>query len=316
MGMQEEHVRLKPARLTPGDFAKLGRERKQPDDLKRESVSAWKDSWQRLRRNGFAMASLVVLCLLVVMAVVGPLISPHDFKTNHLDATNQSPSADYWFGTDDLGRDMFARTWAGAQISLIVGVSAALVDLLIGVVIGGIMGYFGGWVDKALNKFCEILYAIPYLLVVILLLVVMEPSIWTIIVALSVTGWINMAWIVRGQMMQLKNQEFVLASRSIGASAWRILFRHLIPNSMGPIIVTLTLTVPSAIFSEAFLSFLGLGVQSPAASWGTMIDDALAGWMLYPWRMFFPAFLISLTMLAFNVFGDGLRDALDPKMKK
>lgn len=167
-----------------------------------------------------------------------------------------------------------------------------------------------------MNKFAEILYSIPYLLVTILLLVVFEPSLGTIILALTITGWINMSWIVRGEIMQLKSREFVLASRSMGASAPRLLFRHLIPNAMGPIIVTLTLSVPSAIFAEAFLSFLGLGVQAPVASWGSMINDALSGWMYYPWRMLFPALFISLTMLAFNIFGDGLRDALDPKLKK
>jgi len=305
----------KPA-LTKEDFVKLDPQSRQSETIPRESLSAWRDAWERLKTNKLAMAGLIVMILLIIMAIIGPMISPHDYKTNNLDATNMPPSADHWFGTDDLGRDMFARTWMGAQISLTVGVVAALIDLVIGVIYGGIMGFFGGRLDETMNKFAEILYSIPYLLIVILLLVVMEPSMWTIIVALSVTGWINMSWIVRGQIMQLKNQEYVLASRSIGAGAWRILFRHLIPNSMGPIIVTLTLTVPSAIFAEAFLSFLGLGVQSPAASWGTMINDALQGWTIYPWKMFFPAVLISLTMLAFNVFGDGLRDALDPKMKK
>jgi oligopeptide transport system permease protein len=178
------------------------------------------------------------------------------------------------------------------------------------------MGYFGGRVDEFMNKFAEILYSIPYLLVTILLLVVFEPSLGTIILALTITGWINMSWIVRGEIMQLKSREYVLASRSMGAGTARLLFRHLIPNAMGPIIVTLTLSVPSAIFAEAFLSFLGLGVQAPVASWGSMINDALSGWMYYPWRMLFPALFISLTMLAFNIFGDGLRDALDPKLKK
>jgi oligopeptide transport system permease protein len=178
------------------------------------------------------------------------------------------------------------------------------------------MGFFGGRIDTVMNKFSEILYSIPYLLVVIMLLVVFEPSLWTIILALTITGWINMSWIVRGEIMQLKNREFILASRSMGADWKRLLFKHLLPNAMGPIIVTVTLSVPSAIFSEAFLSFLGLGVQAPVASLGSMINDSLTGWMYYPWRMIFPALVISLTMLSFNIFGDGLRDALDPKLKK
>lgn len=281
-----------------------------------ESVPMWRDVLRRLVSNKLAMAGVVFLVLLAVMAIIGPIISPHDYFTNNLDRTNEPPSSEYWFGTDSLGRDLFSRIWMGARISLIVGLAAAVIDLVVGVIYGGIMGFVGGRTDEVMNKASEILYSIPYLLVVILLLVVLEPSMWTIILALSVTGWINMSWIVRGQILQLKNQEYVLAARSMGASGSRILFKHLIPNTLGPIIVTLTLTVPSAIFSEAFLSFLGLGVQSPAASWGTMINDALASWTLYPWQMLFPALLISLTMLAFNVFGDGLRDAFDPKLRK
>ncbi|GGA20757.1 ABC transporter permease [Paenibacillus physcomitrellae] len=302
--------------LTPDDFRKLDTSEKNAEIIQRESVSAWKDAWRRLIENKVAMGALILLALIVIMAIVGPWISKFNYYTNDLLATNQKPSAEHWFGTDDLGRDMFVRTWMGARISLIVGLVAALIDLLIGVIYGGIMGYFGGRVDEIMNKFSEILYAIPYLLVTILLLVVFEPSLGTIILALTITGWINMSWIVRGEIMQLKNREFVLASRSMGAGSGRLLFRHLLPNAVGPIIVTLTLSVPNAIFSEAFLSFLGLGVQAPVASLGSMVNDALTGWMYYPWRMLFPAILISVTMLAFNIFGDGLRDALDPKLKK
>ncbi|MFC7681544.1 ABC transporter permease [Paenibacillus sp. GCM10028914] len=302
--------------LTPEDFQKIGVDEKQSEVIQRESLSAWRDSWERLRKNKLAMSGLVILILIVIMAIIGPMISKYDYETNDLMNTNMPPSAEHWFGTDDLGRDVFVRTWMGARISLIVGLAAAVIDLMIGVIYGGIMGYFGGRVDEFMNKFAEILYSIPYLLVTILLLVVFEPSLGTIILALTITGWINMSWIVRGEIMQLKNREFVLASRSMGAGAPRLLFRHLIPNALGPIIVTLTLSVPNAIFAESFLSFLGLGVQAPVASWGSMINDALSGWMYYPWRMLFPALFISLTMLAFNIFGDGLRDALDPKLKK
>jgi ABC-type dipeptide/oligopeptide/nickel transport systems, permease components len=307
---------MKEELLQPSDFVKLSHDEKQGETVVRESISAWKDAWFRLKTNRMAMISLWILALIVLVTIFGQLIAPHDFSTQDLSATNKAPSSDHWFGTDSLGRDMFARTWMGSGISLQVGIYAALVDLVVGVIMGGIMGYFGGKVDEILNRFCEILYSIPSLLVVILLIVVMEPSMFTIIVALSITGWINMAWIVRGQIMQLKNQEYVLAARSLGAGTTRILFKHLIPNAMGPIIVTITMTVPNAIFAEAFLSFLGLGVQSPAASLGTLINDAIKAMTVYPWRMLFPATLISLTMLCFNIFGDGLRDALDPKMKK
>ncbi|MHA0855835.1 ABC transporter permease [Paenibacillus sp. CMAA1364] len=302
--------------LTPDDFRKIGTDEKQSEVIQRESLSAWKDAWRRLCQNKLAMTSLIILLLIIVASIFGPLISQFDYKTNNLSLTNQAPSSLHWFGTDELGRDMFVRTWMGARISLIVGLAAAMIDLILGVIYGGTMGYFGGRVDEIMNKFSEILYSIPYLLVTILLLVVLEPSLSTIIIALTITGWINMSWIVRGEMIQLKNREFVLASRSMGAGSGRLIFRHLLPNAVGPIIVTLTLSVPSAIFSEAFLSFLGLGVQAPVASLGSMINDALTGWQYYPWRMLFPAILISLIMLCFNIFGDGLRDALDPKLKK
>ncbi|MFD1957897.1 ABC transporter permease [Paenibacillus thailandensis] len=300
----------------PSDFAKLSDKEKQPEVIVRESISAWKDAWFRLRSNKMAMVSLGILFVIVLMAIFGQMMTPYDYRTNDLQNTNLAPNGDHWFGTDGLGRDMFERTWMGAGISLQVGIYAALVDLVLGVIIGGIMGYYGGRIDEVLNRICEILYSIPNLLIVILLTVVFQPSMGTIILALSITGWINMAWIVRGQIMQLKNQEYVLASRSLGAGTGRILFRHLVPNAIGPIVVTITMTVPNAIFAEAFLSFLGLGVQSPAASLGTLINDALKSMTVYPWRMWIPAVVISLTMLCFNIFGDGLRDALDPKMKK
>ncbi|OAB43155.1 ABC transporter permease [Paenibacillus antarcticus] len=302
--------------LTSEDFRKIGTDEKNSEVIQRESLSAWRDAWQRLRENKIAMTALIILALIIIASIFGPLISDFNHFTNDLVNTNQPPSSIHWFGTDELGRDMFVRTWMGARISLTVGLAAALIDLIIGVIYGGTMGFFGGRVDEIMNKFSEILYSIPYLLVTILLLVVLEPSLGTIILALTITGWINMSWIVRGEMIQLKNREFVLASRSMGAGNARLIFRHLLPNAVGPIIVTLTLSVPSAIFSEAFLSFLGLGVQAPVASLGSMISDALTGWMYYPWRMLFPAILISLIMLCFNIFGDGLRDALDPKLKK
>lgn len=314
--MASDNNLLKNMNLKPEDFQKVGIDEKEAEVIQRESLSAWKDSWQRLRQNKMAMTALGILGLIVLAAIFAPFFSKYNYYSNDLMSTNKPPSSEHWFGTDDLGRDIFVRTWYGARISLIVGLAAATIDLFIGVIYGGIMGYFGGRVDNIMNKFSEILYSIPYLLVVILLLVVLEPSLGTIILALTITGWITMSWIVRGEIMQLKNREFVLASRSMGAGSARLLFKHLLPNAVGPIIVTITLSVPNAIFAEAFLSFLGLGVQAPIASLGSMINDSLTGWLYYPWRFLFPAILISLTMLSFNIFGDGLRDALDPKLKK
>lgn len=300
----------------PDDFEVNNLSMSTGPEMQRESISAWRDAWQRLKSNKMAMMWLVVLLIIVIMSLIGPLLTPYDFRTNDLLGTNKPPSSEHWFGTDDLGRDMFERTWMGASISLRVGLFAALIDLFIGVIYGGIMGYFGGRIDEIMNRAAEILYSIPSLLIIILLVVVMDPSLFTIVLALGITGWVNMAWIVRGQIMQLKNQDYVFASRALGAGSTRIIFRHLIPNTLGPILVTVMLTVPTAIFAEAFLSFLGLGVQSPAASWGTMIADARSSMTVFPWRIFFPALFISLTMLAFNLFGDGLRDAFDPKLRK
>jgi oligopeptide transport system permease protein len=280
------------------------------------AASYWQDAWHRLQQNKLAMFGLITLSLLILAAIVGPFISHYTYYETQLALKNEAPSATFWFGTDELGRDLFTRCWWGARISLFVGITASLVDLIIGVLYGAISGLLGGRAEEWMMRVADILYAIPYLLVVILLMVIIGPGIATIIIALTITGWINMARIVRSQILQIKQQDYVKAAFALGASRRRILLRHLIPNAMGPIIVTLTLTIPSAIFAEAFLSFLGLGVQAPIASWGTMANDGLPALRYYPWRLFFPAAFISLTMLSFNLLGDGLRDAFDPRLRK
>lgn len=279
------------------------------------TTSYWQDAWNRLKANKLAMTGLIFLILLVFAAAVGPFISNYTYYETHLQLKNLPPSSTFWFGTDELGRDLFTRIWWGARISLFVGISASLIDLVIGVCYGSIAGLFGGKVDEAMMRIADILYSIPSLLVVILLIVVIGSGLGTIILALTLTGWIGMARIVRGQMLQLKQLDFIKAANALGASRLRILLRHLIPNAMGPIVVTLTLTIPIAIFTEAFLSFLGLGVQAPIASWGTMANDGLSALRYYPWRIFFPAGFISITMLSFNLLGDGLRDAFDPRLR-
>lgn len=286
------------------------------EKISRPSLSFWKDVSMRFRKNQLAVFGMVLAFILVFMAIFGPYMAGFDYSTTDLTNANKPPSGTHWFGTDDLGRDVFTRVWYGARISLFIGLSAALIDLFIGILWGGITGYRGGRTDEIMMRIADILWAVPYLLLVILLMVVMEPGLKTMIIAMSITGWINMARIVRGQTLQLKNQEFVLASRTLGASVSRIMAKHLIPNTMGPILVTMTLTVPSAIFTEAFLSYLGLGVPAPLASWGTMASEGLAAIVYFPWRLFFPATFICLTIFAFNVIGDGLRDALDPRLRK
>ncbi|PAE25178.1 MULTISPECIES: ABC transporter permease [Bacillaceae] len=302
--------------ISKDKFKLVGTQLGEAEKISKPSLSFWKDVFIRFRKNKLALFGLVLLGLLIFMAIFGPYMTPYDYASNDLSNKNQSPSSEHWFGTDDLGRDMFARTWEGARISIFIGVAAAVIDLIIGVLWGGIAGYKGGRTDEGMMRFADILYGVPYLLLVILLMVVLGQGLSTMIIAMSITGWINMSRIVRGQVLSLKNQEYVLAAKTLGANTSRIMGKHLIPNSMGPILVTMTLTVPSAIFTEAFLSFIGLGLTPPIASWGTMANDGLSAMRYYPWRLFFPAVFICLTIFAFNVVGDGLRDALDPRMRK
>jgi len=282
----------------------------------RPATTYWQDAWRRLKQNRLAMTGLAVIVFIALMAAVGPFFSPYSYSDQVLADANQPPSAQHWFGTDNLGRDLFTRVLYGARISLSIGIVASLINLTIGVVYGGISGYFGGRVDSVMMRLVDILYGIPLLLFVILLMVVLKPGLINIFIALGLVYWLGMARIVRGQVLAIKEQEYVLAARLAGAGSRRIILRHLVPNSMGPIIVTLTLSIPEAIFTEAFLSFIGLGVSAPMASWGVLASESLTGLRSYPFQLLYPALAISITMLAFNFLGDGLRDALDPRMRK
>lgn len=262
-----------------------------------------------------AIIGIIILIIVILMAIFVPMLSQYK-SSDQLGVYNAPPSAQFWFGTDDLGRDIFVRIWEGARISLFIGIAAAIIDLIIGVIWGSISGLAGGRVDNIMMRIADVLTAVPYLLVVIVLLVVMQPGLFPMIIALSITGWINMARIVRGEVLSIKNQEYVLAARTLGASTGHLIIKHLVPNALGAILVTMTLTIPSAIFTESFLSYLGLGVPAPTASWGTMASDGNKAIANAPWRLIFPAVFISLTIFAFNAVGDGLRDALDPKLRK
>ncbi len=260
--------------------------------------------------------AILTLSTLFFMAIIGPFLTPYSYSDIQLNLKNTPPGIHFWFGSDELGRDMFTRVWWGARISLFIGITAASIDMMIGVLWGSIAAYAGGKIEEVMMRICDILHAIPYLLVVILLAVIRGTGIVTILLAMTITGWINMARICRSQILQLKQNDYITAARALGASNSRILFRHLIPNAMGPIIAAMTLTIPTAIFTEAFLSFLGLGIQMPAASWGVMLNDGVSAMRYYPWRLFFPALMITLTMLSFNLLGNALRDALDPRLKR
>lgn len=302
--------------LRPADFAQVSTDEKQADAITRPPIGYWEDVWIRFRKNRLALIGLAVLAVMSFAAIVGPLVAPWDYREIDYGHTNESMTSRHWLGTDYLGRDMFVRLWFGTRISVVIGVVAALLDLIIGVTYGGISGYFGGTTDDVMMRIVDILYGVPYLLVVILLLVVMKPGLTSIIVAMTITGWTGMARLVRGQILQLKEMEYVLAARSIGASPRRIIARHLIPNTMGVVLVSLTMTIPGAIFAEAFLSFIGLGVPMPLASLGTLANEGYQVLLIYPHNLFVPALTISLLILSFNFVGDGLRDALDPKLRQ
>ncbi len=307
-----------------------------------KSTSLWKDAWRRLLKNKLAFFGLVVVALMVVAVSIGPTIveMTTGFTYDYIDknlTTSQPPSLIHPMGTDDNGHDIFARVLMGGRISLTVGVISTLVSLIIGVSYGAIAGYFGGGIDNLMMRIVDVLYAIPYILIVIVLLSVFGggntpawinaivdvfgggqgmSQIVLLFIALGAVSWLTMARVVRGQILSLKNQEFVMAARATGVSTFGIIFKHLIPNTLGPVIVYATLTIPSVMLSEAFLSFLGIGVQAPYASWGSLAHDGIGNIAIFPWQLIFPGVTMALTLFSLNFLGDGLRDALDPQTRK
>jgi len=284
----------------------------------RPAITYWRDAWRRLKQNRAAMVGLALIIVLFLAATIGPLCSPYSYSDQNLtpQGINQPPSWQHWFGTDNLGRDLFVRVLFGARISLSVGIFASLIIMVIGVLYGGIAGYLGGKADNVMMRIVDVIYGIPTVLIVILLMVIFQPGLKNVMIAIGATYWIGMARIVRGQILSLKEQDYIMAATALGASKRRILLRHLIPNSIGPIVVTATLSIPGAIFTEAFLSFIGLGVAAPMASWGALANEGVNSLRSFPWQLLFPGSAICLAMLAFNFFGDGLRDALDPWMRR
>ncbi|ANU17644.1 peptide ABC transporter permease [Planococcus maritimus] len=332
-------------KLPQDAFTRIPRDTQEAEKISKPSVSFWQDAWRSLKKNKGAIISLILFGLIVLMSFLGPVISPYEPNDQTITHANLPPKIpvienlgimdgvgtlggrevdlyemksveqNYWFGTDGLGRDMFSRVWKGTQVSLFIAFVAAAIDMLIGVIYGGISGYFGGRVDDVMQRIVEILTGIPNLVVVILFILIMDPGILAIIIALTITGWTGMSRVVRGQVLKYKSQEFVLAARTLGASDTRIIWKHLMPNVLGVIIINTMFTIPGAIFFEAFLSFIGLGLQAPDASLGTLINDGYKLIQYQPHILLFPAVVLSLIMIAFNLIGDGLRDALDPKMK-
>jgi len=289
---------------------------KKSERLSRPSISYWKDAFRRYKSNKIATAAFILLTVILILAILAPLFSSYSYQEQDYMAVNQLPSSQHLFGTDDLGRDIFVRCWEGARVSLFIAFVIAILNSTFGIIYGGIAGFLGGKIDNFMMRICEIIAAIPQMLWVILLILIMKPGVLPVIIAISATGWISMARLFRGQVLQIKEMEFVLSSKMLGGSNLWIITKHLVPNSMSPIIANMAFVIPRAIFAEAFLSYIGLGLPLPMASWGTLASDGAAKIFIYPYQLFFPALLISLTMLSFNVMGDGLRDSLDPRLRQ
>ena len=281
--------------------------------------SLWRDAFRRLQKNRMAMAGLLVTVSLTLFSFAGPLLMKqlwgYDYETQNLGYGPRPPSAAHWFGTDYFGRDLLTRVLFGGQISLTVGLLAASVAALVGTVYGAVSGYVGGRIDGLMMRIVDIIYALPYMFLVIVLVTIFGKSLPLLFLSLGMVGWLMTARIVRGQMLSLKEREFVLAARSLGVRGPTILFRHLIPNTLGPIIVYFTLTVPSMILQEAFLSFLGLGVQAPRPSLGALISDGAQHMAVFWWELLFPGSVMALLLFSLNFLGDGVRDALDPQLR-
>lgn len=309
--LAEQEVLLTDDLFTKDDTAYAG-----ADKMTRPSLTYWSDAWRRFKENKLAMVSSVILLIIIAMAIVQPMVSRYEYDEQDLFATNQGPSMEHLFGTDQLGRDIFTRCWSGARVSLLIGVVVAVLNGTVGILYGGIAGYFGGVADNLMMRLCELIGAIPSMLWMILLVLIMKPGILPIIVAIGATGWIGMARLFRGQVLTLRETEFVMASRTMGAGSIWIIVKHLLPNAMSPIIISMANAIPGAIFSESFLSYIGLGLPLPLASWGTLASDGANQLLIFPYQLLFPALLICITMLCFNLMGDGLRDALDPRMRK
>jgi oligopeptide transport system permease protein len=341
--------------LNPDDFLPATAEEKEGFIPRHRSISYWKDAWRRLKKNYVAMISFGLIIFFILFAYVGPLFVAYSYEEQIRGSENLAPLTyseqeqgriaggekvfPHIFGTDNLGRDTFVRVMYGTRVSMVIGLAAAALTLIIGVVYGAISGYLGGRIDTLMMRIVDIIYSVPDVLVVLLLSVTLKPmlstyadthqtqllgklvialgpSIIAIFIAFALLYWTTMARIIRGQMLQLKQQEYVTAARALGASNRRIIFKHILPNCIGALVAATCLEIPIAIFLESFLSFLGVGVNAPMTSLGSLASDALKGMYTYTYRLIIPATILSLMILSFNLFGDGLRDALDPRLKK
>lgn len=297
------------------DFTKIPKDIKASQKINRVSLTYTQGVVRTLRQNKAAMISLGFILFIVLVAIFGPIILP-DYQKTDLLHTLEAPGAEHWFGTDNLGRDVLTRLVRGTRISLIIGFVAETINLIIGTVYGGIAGYLGGKIDMVMMRIIDVIVSIPQMIIMILLLTVFSGSVGTLLFALCLTGWTGLARLVRGQVLSLRENEYAMAAQVLGAGKWKILRTHLLPNTIGPILVNYTMSVPGAIGAEAYLSYLGLGISIPEASWGNLLQLGSNQFPGSLWLFFTPAIVFALTMLAFNLLGDGLRDALDPQMRR
>ena len=300
----------------PNDFEFVGDKQDITKDVVAPAVPAWKDALNRFKKNKGAVIGILCILIITLLAIFAPIFSSFEFDAQNMSNASAAPNGTHLFGTDTFGRDLWVRIWTGTRYSLFIAVVAIFIDVVVGMTYGLISGYFGGVVDSVMQRIQEVINSIPTLVVLTLLLMVMKSSLFTIIIALSFTEWIGMSRITRAQVLKVKEEEFVLASRTLGAGDFFIIFKEILPNIYSQMIIMVMMSIPNAIFYEAYLSFVGLGLPIPLASLGTLINDGYTSFLVYPYMMLIPVTIFSILMLSFNLFGDGLRDALDPTMKE
>ena len=300
----------------PEDFQVVGYTLEEANRIDRPTISYWQDAWRRLKKNPVAMASLMVLVILIIMCIIGPYIRGYDFITKNVKMKNRGCSAEYWFGTDYLGRDLFSRVWMGARASIIIALVATALKLVVGTIYGAVMAHFGGWVDDLMMRIIEVINSLPSLLLTILIMMILGNNLFALLVALSITAWCSTARQVRGMIKQLKETEYVYAAEVLGASPMRIISKHYVTNMLGILILNASTSIPGFIFTEAGLSFLGIGLTAPEISLGVLISLGQQTIDFYPTQLLFPCLVLCIIVMAFNLLGDGLRDALDPKLRQ
>ncbi|MDD7740853.1 MAG: ABC transporter permease [Fusicatenibacter sp.] len=302
--------------LTPDKFKVVGFSQEEANRIDRPTISYWQDAWRRLKKNPVAMASLGVLILMVIMVIIGPHIRGYDYITMNVIEKNQGASAKYWFGTDNMGRDLFSRVWVGARASILIALVATALKMIVGTIYGAVMAHFGGWVDDVMMRIIEVINSMPSLLVTILIMMVLGNNMFALLVALSITAWCSTARQVRGMIKQLRESEYVYAAEVLGAKSSRIILKHYVPNMLSILILDASTAIPQFIFTEAGLSFLGIGLKAPEISLGVLISQGQQTMDFYPSQLFFPCLVLCIIVMAFNLLGDGLRNALDPRLRQ